>query len=109
MLITASTTIADYGAPSVVTLPIGLLSAWPLGVVVRETVYSVRCWHIRQRRLHAAFIRTSSDQPEPTYAPAERVTITPPPLPAAQPQPAALPPARALIVEGEVVEKEPRR
>lgn len=109
VLITASATIADYGAPSVVTLPIGLLSAWPLGVVVRETVHSVRCWHIRQRRLHAEFLRASADQPEPTHAPAERVTVAPAPLPAAQPRPAALPPARSLVVEGEVVEREPRR
>lgn len=106
VLITASTTIADYGAPSVVTLPLGLLSAWPLGIVVRETVHSVHCWHIRQRRLHAESLRESADQPEPTYAPAERITGALASAP--QVRPSALPPARSLIVEGEVVDTEPR-
>lgn len=99
VLITASATIADYGAPSLVTLPIGLLSAWPLGVVVRETVHSVRCWHIRQRRLHAEFLRKTSDQPRSTFVAAERVADAAP----AQLEPAALEPARPLVIEGEVV------
>lgn len=105
-LITAGTLAADYGAPTAVSLPLGLLSAWPLGVVVRETVHSVRCWQLRQ--LHAEFLRASADQREPIYTPAERVTVAPAELPA-EARPAELPPARSRVIEADVAETELRR
>lgn len=113
VLIGASTALADAGAPGVVTWPIGLLSVWPLGVVVRETVHSVRCWHIRQRRLHDQLLRAAAaeqdeaDQHRRTYVAAERaVPQQPAQLPAPRP---TLPPARAMVIEGQVAERESRR
>lgn len=105
VLIGASTAIADAGAPGVVTWPIGLLSVWPLGVVVRETVHNVRSWHIRQRRMHAEFLRAAAAEADRIYVVAERAVPQPAQLPASRP---ALPPAHAIVVDGQVAEREPR-
>lgn len=102
VLIATSATIADCGAPTAVAVLIGLLSTWPLGVVVRETVHSVRCWRIRRRRMHAEFLRTTSDQRRPIFVSANWV----PEAASARlkrARPAELDPVRPLVIEGTVV------
>lgn len=102
VLIATGATLGDYGTPTAVALPVGLLATWPLGVVLRETAHSIRCWRIRQQRQYAEFLRSSCDQHRSTFVTAERV----PEAPLAQlerPPQAELDPARPRVIEAEVV------
>jgi hypothetical protein len=51
------------------------------GVVVRDTIHDMRCWHRRQRRLYAEHCQRvqeeARDQRGPIHVPAERVRAEP--------------------------------
>jgi hypothetical protein len=104
VLVGAGCTAASYGAPSPAWLPVALLGVWPFGVVVRDTIHDVRCWHRRQRRLYAEHCQRVQDQARdqrgPIHAPAERV----------RPEPAGYleaPRPAPMVIEGEfTVERE---
>ena len=93
--------VDELGAPNELSVPIGFISVWPLGLAARDTFHSVRCWAFRQQRIRAEHARQQVEDEErrrTVEVPAERMRRAPA---------GELDAGRPVVIEGQVVTAAP--